>query len=119
MMENRALAFVFFCGFISICGITIPGLSGSFILILLGNYELLLVDAVNSFFDLIANIFKNENYPIESELIKILIVFFLGSVIGLIILSKFLSFIKKISNSPKSSYNRICFRDTSNCLAME
>ena len=95
MMENRALAFVFFCGFISICGITIPGLSGSFILILLGNYELLLVDAVNSFFDLIANIFKNENYPIDSELIKILIVFFLGSVIGLIILSKFLSFILK------------------------
>jgi len=95
MMENRALAFVFFCGFISICGITIPGLSGSFILILLGNYELLLVDAVNSFFDLIANIFKNENYPIDSELIKILIVFFLGSVIGLILLSKFLSFILK------------------------
>ena len=95
MMENRALAFVFFCGFISICGITIPGLSGSFILILLGNYELLLVDAVNSFFDLITNIFKNENYTIDSELIKILIVFFLGSVIGLIILSKFLSFIIK------------------------
>ena len=95
MMENRALVFVFFCGFISICGITIPGLSGSFILILLGNYELLLVDAVNSFFDLIANIFKNENYPIDRELIKILIVFFLGSVLGLIILSKFLSFILK------------------------
>ena len=95
MLENRALAFVFFCGFISICGITIPGLSGSFILIILGNYELLLVDAVNSFFDLITNIFKNENYSIDSELIKILIVFFVGSVLGLIILSKFLSFILK------------------------
>ena len=93
MLENRALAFVFFCGFISICGITIPGLSGSFILIILGNYELLLVDAVNSFFDLITNIFKNENYSIDSELIKILIVFFVGSVLGLIILSKFLSFL--------------------------
>ena len=31
---------------IGIAGMMLPGLSGSFILILLGNYELLLVDAI-------------------------------------------------------------------------
>lgn len=95
IIENRSLIFVFCCGFISICGITVPGLSGSFILILLGNYELLLVDAVNNFFDFVINIFIDKNYVVDIELIKILIVFFIGSVIGLIVLSKFLSLVLK------------------------
>ena len=95
IIENRSLIFVFCCGFISICGITVPGLSGSFILILLGNYELLLVDAVNNFFDFVINIFIDKNYIVDIELIKILIVFFIGSVIGLIVLSKFLSLVLK------------------------
>ena len=75
IIENRSLIFVFCCGFISICGITVPGLSGSFILILLGNYELLLVDAVNNFFEFVINIFIDKNYIVDIELIKILIVF--------------------------------------------
>lgn len=40
--ENDNLLFVFLCGIIGITGMILPGLSGSFILILLGNYELLL-----------------------------------------------------------------------------
>ena len=48
MIENRNLIFIFFCGYISICGITIPGLSGSFLLIILGNYKLVLIDSVNN-----------------------------------------------------------------------
>ena len=43
--ENDNLFFVFLCGIIGISGMMLPGLSGSFILILLGNYELLLVKA--------------------------------------------------------------------------
>ncbi len=61
LYENRNLLFVFFCGFISICGITIPGLSGSFLLILLGNYKLLLVDSVNNFYNLISNLFYSSD----------------------------------------------------------
>jgi len=97
LYENRNLLFVFFCGFISICGITIPGLSGSFLLILLGNYKLLLVDSVNNFYNLISNLFysSDEKLIVENELINILIIFFVGSVIGLIILSKFLTFLTK------------------------
>ena len=49
--QNDNLWFVFFCGIISVSGMTLPGLSGSFILILLGNYVLLLVDSVNALFD--------------------------------------------------------------------
>ena len=100
LSENKNILFVFFCGFISICGMVIPGISGSFLLILLGNYKLLLVDSVNEFFELIKNIFGLQNSnEIDFELIKILIVFCLGSIIGLIILSNLLSYlIKKYTN---------------------
>ena len=95
MVENRNLIFVFFCGYISICGITIPGLSGSFLLIILGNYKLLLVDSVNNFYNLISNYIIGSNLPVSEILLNVLIVFFLGSVIGLISLSRFLSFISQ------------------------
>lgn len=95
LYENRNLLFIFFCGFISICGITIPGLSGSFLLILLGNYKLLLVDSVNNFFNLISNFFytSDQKLNVENELINILLVFFMGSVFGLVVLSKFLTYV--------------------------
>ena len=56
--QNDNLWFVFFCGIISVSGMTLPGFSGSFILILLGNYVLLLVDAVNALYDTIYEIFS-------------------------------------------------------------
>ena len=100
LSENKNILFVFFCGFVSICGMVIPGISGSFLLILLGNYKLLLVDSVNAFIQFLKNIigFQNSN-EIDFELIKILIIFCLGSVIGLILLSNLLSYlIKKYTN---------------------
>ena len=95
LYENRNLLFIFFCGFISICGITIPGLSGSFLLILLGNYKLLLVDSVNNFFNLMSNFFytSDQKLNVENDLINILLVFFMGSVFGLVVLSKFLTYV--------------------------
>ena len=47
--QNTNLFFVFFCGMVSISGMTLPGLSGSYLLILFGNYVLLMVDSVNAF----------------------------------------------------------------------
>tara|TARA_B100000575_G_C23067270_1_gene614613 strand:- start:154 stop:1167 length:1014 start_codon:yes stop_codon:yes gene_type:complete len=94
MMENKNLFFVFFCGLISVCGMIIPGISGSFLLILLGNYKLLLVDSVNNllfYFEKYLGI-TNTN-TVDYELINILLVFCLGSIIGLILLSKILSFL--------------------------
>jgi uncharacterized membrane protein len=92
--ENRNLYFIFFCGFISICGMIIPGLSGSFLLILLGNFKLLLIDSVNSLYNSILILFGfKTDISHEIELSKIAAVFALGSVAGLILLSNFLSYL--------------------------
>jgi len=75
--ENSNLFFVFVCGIIGISGMMLPGLSGSFVLILMGNYELLMVTAV-------------------TELnILLLSVFVLGSAFGLISFSHILSWVLK------------------------
>ena len=96
--ENRKLWFVFFCGLISIIGMTLPGLSGSFLLILLGNYALLLVDAVNAVWEFSVQLLQNPSaYAIllqeYSELLIILVVFVGGSVVGLVSISNLLHYI--------------------------
>lgn len=97
--ENDNLIFVFFCGIISVCGMTLPGLSGSFILILLGNYVLLLVDSVNALYDTFAELIKGDfGFVQNSErlhTLKILAVFTLGSAAGLVSLSHLLSYVLK------------------------
>jgi putative membrane protein len=97
--ENDNLWFVFFCGIISVSGMTLPGLSGSFILILLGNYVLLLVDSVNALYDTILNIVKGDfsftSDPARIRMLKVLGVFTLGSLTGLITLSHILSYVLK------------------------
>ena len=98
-MENDNLIFVFFCGIISVSGMTLPGFSGSFILILLGNYVLLLVDSVNALYDTIFDVFSGDFEFIHNELrirmLKVLAVFTLGSVTGLVTFSHILSYILK------------------------
>ncbi|MGA1226888.1 MAG: DUF368 domain-containing protein [Tamlana sp.] len=97
--ENDNLWFVFFCGIISVSGMTLPGFSGSFILILLGNYVLLLVDSVNAlydtFFDVIKGDFSFINHVERIRILKVLGVFILGSVTGLVTFSHMLSYILK------------------------
>ncbi len=97
--QNDNLLFVFFCGIISVSGMTLPGLSGSFILILLGNYVLLLVDSVNALYDTFAEVFQGDvsfvNNSERIEMLKILMVFTLGSVTGLVTLSHLLSYVLK------------------------
>ncbi|THD66558.1 DUF368 domain-containing protein [Robertkochia marina] len=97
--ENDNLIFVFFCGIISVSGMTLPGLSGSFILILLGNYVLLLVDSVNALYDTIAELLRGDtgfiNNPQRLHTLRILAVFTLGSAAGLVTLSHLLSYVLK------------------------
>lgn len=97
--ENDNLLFVFFCGMIGVSGMTLPGLSGSFILILLGNYVLLLVDSVNALYDMLAMIaiwdFSFLQDPEHMRLIKVLLVFTAGSVAGLVTLSHVLGYLLK------------------------
>ena len=42
------IIFLYFLGIIGISGMLLPRLSGSYILMLLGNYKLLMVDSINS-----------------------------------------------------------------------
>jgi len=97
--ENDNLWFVFFCGIVSVSGMTLPGLSGSFILILLGNYVLLLVDSVNALYDSVIDILSgNFNAVIEPfrlKMIKVLAVFTLGSITGLVSFSHILNYVLK------------------------
>ncbi|MFI1770417.1 DUF368 domain-containing protein [Thalassobellus citreus] len=97
--ENDNLWFVFFCGIISVSGMTLPGFSGSFILILLGNYVLLLVDSVNALYDTAYEILGGDFSFIENteriRMLKVLIVFTLGSITGLVTFSHVLSYILK------------------------
>lgn len=97
--QNDHLLFVFLCGIIGVSGMTLPGLSGSFILIILGNYVLLLVDSVNALYDTIADIlsmdFSFTEDAVRLDLLKVLLVFALGSLTGLVSLSHFLGFLLK------------------------
>lgn len=65
------LWFIFICGAIAICTMILPGISGSFILVLLGKYEYIM-KAVSSL-----------DWPV-------LVVFALGCAVGIIAFSKFL-----------------------------
>ncbi len=97
--ENDNLLFVFLCGIISVSGMTLPGFSGSFILILLGNYVLLLVDSVNALFDTVYELlsgdfsFYKDLYRVK--MLKILVVFTFGSLVGLVTFSHVLNYILK------------------------
>ena len=99
LRENDNLFFVFICGIISVCGMIIPGLSGSFLLIILGNYVLLLVDSVNILYDsIIALLTRDIDFVYEQKNIrglKIISIFTLGSISGLIIFSKLMSILLK------------------------
>ncbi len=46
--ENDAFIYLIFCGIVGVMSMILPGLSGSFVLILMGNYQLVMIDSVNS-----------------------------------------------------------------------
>ena len=78
----------------------LPGLSGSYLLLLMGNYTLIMVDSVNSLYFSIIDLFKfDTNFYLYDEriyLLKVLLLFTTGSVLGLIFLSNILgSLLKK------------------------
>lgn len=74
----EALWFVFLSGAVAICAMILPGISGSFILLILGKYHFILkqVDDLTS--------------GIVGKNVLILVVFVLGCVVGILAFSKFL-----------------------------
>lgn len=97
--ENDNLFFVFLCGIISVSGMTLPGLSGSFILIILGNYVLLLVDSVNALYDTFKDIvtgdFSFTSDPERMRMLQVLAVFTTGSVVGMVSFSHLINYLLK------------------------
>ncbi|WP_430824953.1 DUF368 domain-containing protein [Carboxylicivirga sp. N1Y90] len=47
--ENASFFYLIICGVVAICSMILPGLSGSFVLILMGNYQLVMIKAVSEF----------------------------------------------------------------------
>ena len=90
---------IFISGMIAISGMILPGLSGSYLLLLMGNYTLIMVDSVNALYFTITEIFSFNfdflNDPDRIYLLKILFFFTIGSVTGLIFLSNILSTLLK------------------------
>ena len=90
--ENDNLLFVFICGMISISGMILPGLSGSFLILVLGNYTLLLIDSVNALYftlvDLVSFDLRFLEDPARLNLLAVMLAFTLGSISGLLVLSK-------------------------------
>lgn len=75
--ENDSTIYLFICGIIAACSMILPGLSGSFVLILLGNYQLIMIDAVSDFN------------------LKILTPVVIGAVVGILGFSHLLSWVFK------------------------
>ena len=46
--ENHNFFYLILCGAVAVCSMILPGLSGSFVLILMGNYKLIFIEAVNN-----------------------------------------------------------------------
>ena len=79
--SNSSFLFLIISGAIAMCSMILPGLSGSFVLLLIGNYELIIC-AINDL-----------NF-------SILIPFGIGALSGIILFAKFLQFIfKKFRNN--------------------
>ena len=99
-LENTNYLFIFICGVIGICGMILPGLSGSYILMLMGNYQLLMVTSINSLFDFLKAISIGDwdvlsTDPEMSNHLIYFILFLIGSVIGIIAFSHFIAWIFK------------------------
>ena len=90
---------IFLCGMIAISGMILPGLSGSYLLLLMGNYTLIMVDSVNALYFTLSEIisfnFEFMNDPQRLYLLKVLFLFTIGSISGLVFLSNVLSTLLK------------------------
>ncbi len=87
---SESLLYIFICGAIAICAMILPGISGSFILLLLGAYTTVLGALSN-----LLSAFKNGHWDLVFSNGSILVVFALGCIVGLISFSKVLNWLFK------------------------
>jgi len=80
--ENRNFFYLMLCGAVAMCSMIIPGISGSFVLLLLGNYHLIMLDSVNAL--------RNGQW---AEVAAIGAPVGIGAIAGLLLLSRVLSWL--------------------------
>jgi putative membrane protein len=84
-VENDRVWYLMLCGAIGICCKILPGTSGAFVLLLMGNYQLIMIDSIShARFD-------------------ILIPFIIGAVVGIVPFSHFLSWLMKRFRGPTTA----------------
>jgi putative membrane protein len=86
--ENASLGYLILCGVVGVCSMIIPGLSGSFVLILMGNYRLIL----DSLSDLVSA-GTSIDFGAMAAPLKIFLPVLVGIVVGLIAFSHFISWL--------------------------
>ena len=79
--ESKDFVYLIFCGVAAMCSMIIPGLSGSFVLLLMGNYRLVLSSV---------NALTSGDF---SVILSVLLPVGIGAVVGLLVLSRFLSWL--------------------------
>ncbi len=82
--ESTNLFYLLLCGAVSMASMIIPGLSGSFVLLLMGNYQLIMIQSVNG-------LMKG-----DLEALQILVPVGIGALIGLVALSRLLTWIFRV-----------------------
>ena len=75
--------FIFFAGFIALCATLLPGISGSYILLILGQYE-----------------FVYTSIHMISERYMYLLAFFIGAILGIMVMARIVSFALRHWKSP-------------------
>lgn len=98
--QNETYWYVFICGMIAMSGMILPGLSGSFILMLMGNYVLLMVTSINSLSTTISELLQGNmefftTHPETVSHLKLLGIFGLGAITGVVAFSNVLAWIFK------------------------
>lgn len=81
--QNDNFFYLLLCGVVGACSMILPGLSGSYVLLLMGDYELIMIDAINML----------TSQP--GEALKILLPVVLGAAVGLIAFAHLLAWIFK------------------------
>lgn len=93
---DASLGFLFFCGMIAICAMILPGISGSFIMVLLGVY-LTVTGAIKDF---IRDVVTVSLSAATWDHFQILAVFACGCLVGILAFSKILRWLLQNFHSP-------------------
>ena len=80
--ESQNFFYLMLCGAVAMCSMIIPGVSGSFVLLLMGNYHLIMIDTVNAL--------RSGQW---ADVLAVGVPVGLGAVSGLLLLSRVLSWL--------------------------